>query len=248
LPASKQEQEAINALDNASICNVQNISPKVFDPDHRYKQHFGVLKGAEALLGMCTDITHFVKIRTDMLMPETFWEWVFDISGKDDKKLYISELMFRPFYQGDFIYLADRDVFLAFLKTVVSYRSRIIHPSIAFDMGIKNCESRDFGVLYKCNLVGRMIFLVDFFFRTGVMRKNWNVFIGKYVGVMPESIWLEMQWRGRSIGSFLNSSPFKFDTLEITGDINLFDNIRNLIREYRTYLTKCLKSRRAWWP
>ena len=56
--------------------------------------------------------------------------------------------MNRPYYQGDFIYLAEREVFLEFLTTVVNYRGRIIHPSIAFDMGAKHCEACNFGADY----------------------------------------------------------------------------------------------------
>lgn len=242
IPLSKQEQDIINALENASVPIIQNLTPIIFDPDHRYKQHFGVLRGAEGLLGIYGDITHLVKIRTDMLMPENFWEWACAVCGKDDKKLYISELMHRPFYQGDFIYLADFEVFLKFLTTVINYKDRIIHPSIAFDMGIKNCEAHNFGVVYGRNCVGRISFLVDFIFRTSVIRENWNEFIGKYVGVMPESIWVDIEWRDRSIGSFLNSSSFKFDTLEIPREMKSFGNIINLIREYRIYWTKYLKN------
>ncbi len=103
------------------------------------------MKGAEELLQIEGDITHLVKIRTDMLMPEEFWEWAYTVSEKNEKKLYVSELMNRPYYLGDFVYLADKNIFLSYLTTVVNYQSHIIHPSIAFDMGIKHCEARNFG-------------------------------------------------------------------------------------------------------
>lgn len=241
VPLNIQEKEMINALENASIRIIQNLTPQIFDPDHRYKQHFGVLRGAEALLRMYGDVTHLVKIRTDMLMPEVFWEWAYVVSEKADKKLYVSELMNSPFYQGDFIYLADREVFLAFMTTVVNYKNRIIHPSIAFDMGIKNCETRNFVGVYGGGFFWRIYFLVDFIFRADVVRKHWNEFIGKYVGVMPVSIWVNIKWRERSIGSFLDSSLFKFDTLELTQNVKTLGNIITLIRDFRTYWVKCLK-------
>ena len=243
-PSSEQEQSIFNALEKVNITLLHNLSPQLFDPDHRYKQHYGVLKGAEALLQKCGDITHLVKIRTDMLMPEAFWEWAYVISGINEKKLYVSELMNRPFYQGDFIYLANRESFLAFLTTVTNYKSRIIHPSIAFDMGIKNCEARNFGVIYGRGYFGRIRFLIDFFLRTDTVRKYWNQFISKHIGVLPEVIWIDIKWRDRRIGSFLEGSWFKFDNSEITQGIAFRKNMRTLIREYKTYWAKCSKSQK----
>lgn len=244
LPSSEQEQNIIGALENANVRVIHNLSPQLFDPDHRYKQHYGALRGAQVLLEKAAIFTHFVKIRTDMLMPEAFWEWACEVSGRDEKKLYVSELMNRPFYQGDFIYLADRESFLAFLTTVVNYKSRIIHPSIAFDMGIKHCEARNFGVIYGRGFFGRTRFLIDFFLRTGTVRKSWNQFISNHIGVMPEAIWLDIQWRGRKIGSFLEAAWFKFDNSAVTRDIAFRKNMRTMIREYKAYWAKCSKARK----
>jgi hypothetical protein len=242
-PSSEQEQNIINALENANVHVTHCLTPSLFDPDHRYKQHFGVLRGAEALLEICGDMTHLVKIRTDMLMPDAFWAWVYTASGRNEKKLYVSELMNRPFYQGDFVYLAEREIFLDFLTTVINYKSRIIHPSIAFDMGIKHCEARNFGVIYGRIFFGRIRFMIDFFLRRDAVRKYWNQFISKYVGVMPEAIWIDIKWRDREIGAFLEGAWFKFDNSPVTGRIAFHKNIRTLIREYKTYLVKCRKSR-----
>jgi hypothetical protein len=242
-PASQPEQNIIKALESANVSVTHSLSPQLFDPDHRYKQHYGVLKGVEALLGMCGDITHFVKIRTDMLMPEIFWEWVYAVSGSDEKKLFVSELMRKPFYQGDFVYLAEREIFLDFLTTVINYKSRIIHPSIAFDMGIKHCEARNFGVIYGRGIFGQIRFLIDFFLRSGTVRKHWNQFISKHIGVMPEAIWLDIKWRDRKVGAFLEGAWFKFDNSPVTERIAFRKNIRTLIREYKTYWVKCRKSR-----
>lgn len=242
-PSNVQEQHIIDALRDANV-NVTHISsPKIFDPDHRYKQHYGVLRGAKALLEIEGDITHFVKIRTDMLMPEEFWEWAYTVSEKNEKKLYVSELMNRPYYQGDFIYLAVRDIFLSYLTAVVSYQGHIIHPCIAFDMGLKHCEACKFGFLYGHGFFGHIRFLLDFIFRTGFVRKQWNQFINKHIGIMPETVWLDIKWRNRRVGSFLESTWFKFDNSEITQDISFRDNIKNLIREYKIYRKKCRKSR-----
>ena len=184
-------------------------------------------------------ITHLAKIRTDMLMPESFWKWC--ATCNTDEKLYVSELQ-RPFYQGDFVYLAGRVVFLAFLTTVVGYKGRIIHPSIAFDMGLKHCEARNFGCKYGQGQAGKIRFLIDFLFRPGIVKSNWNHFIYQYMGVMPEEIWVDIKWRDRRIGSFLQGAWFKFNNSEITRSMRIYENIKTIFLEYKIYRTKCRQS------
>lgn len=241
-PSNMQEQNILDALKETGVRVFHSRSPQEFDPDHRYKQHFGILRGAEILLEEYAGITHFARIRTDMLMPKLFWEWICTTCNKNEERLYVSELMDRPFYQGDFIYLAKRAVFFAFLTTVVDYKGRIIHPSIAFDMGIKHCEARNFGYKYGRGQSGQIKFLVDFLFRPSVVRENWNQFIAQYMGTMPGEIWLDIKWRDRRIGSFLQGAWFKFDNSGITQRTRFLNNIRTLFREYKIYRTKCRKN------
>jgi hypothetical protein len=54
---------------------------------------------------------YVVKVRTDMLMPEFFWDYV---QAHLDDRLIVSEL-FTPFYVGDFIYATSRTTMLIFL-------------------------------------------------------------------------------------------------------------------------------------
>ena len=241
-PSNQQEQNIFDSLEESDVNISHDLSPIEFDPDHRYKQHFGILKGAEILLEKHGEITHFAKIRTDMLMPESFWEWVCATCNKNEDRLYVSELMDRPFYQGDFVYLAKREVFFSFLTTVVGYKGRIIHPSIAFDMGLKHCEARNFGYKYGHGQGGKIRFLIDFLFRPGYVRNNWNKFIFQYMGVIPGEIWLDIKWRDRRIGSFLQAAWFKFDSFETTQSTRVLKNIKTIFREYKVYRTKCRQS------
>lgn len=50
LPTTTEEQNVLFALKHNEIAVCQNTVPKLFDPDHRYKQHYGVFKGAEFIL------------------------------------------------------------------------------------------------------------------------------------------------------------------------------------------------------
>lgn len=128
--------------------------------------------------------------------------------------------------------MSDKDPFLTFLTTVVSYKSRIIHPSIAFDMGIMNCEALDFCTNYSRGFLGSIRFMWDYFLRTCLVRKQWDLFISRYIGVLPKEIWAEINWRNRRIGSFLKGPWFKFDNFEITHGISFHENIINLAREF----------------
>jgi hypothetical protein len=241
LPSSQQELDIISSLKNFNVNILQNSIPQLFDPDHRYKQHFGISRGANVLLENYSDITHLVKIRTDMLMPDSFWEWVCVVSDNDNNKLYVSELMNRTFYQGDFIYLGTREVFLRFLNNVISSGNVIVHPCIALDMGVKNCYS--WGYLNVCGYgkFRRISFLIDFILRSSKLRKKWNLFIAKHIGTLPESIWVAIKWRDRSIGSFLNSSSFKFDSAPIINDVNVIGNLQGLITDFKIYFIKCIR-------
>jgi hypothetical protein len=130
VPMTRREENVLRLLENANLKVLCLETPTIFDPDHRYKQHWGVLSGAKELLSEESRITHLCKIRTDMLMPQAFWKWVVEICNVWDDKLYVSELMDRPFYQGDFIYVAQQKRLLGFLEKIVTYENNVIHPSI----------------------------------------------------------------------------------------------------------------------
>jgi hypothetical protein len=242
-PNNEHEQKILESLQEGGVNLIHSAPPFEFDPDHRYKQHYGVFKGAQTLLHQCSDITHFVKIRTDMLMPETFWEWVYEVAGRDNKRLYVSQLMRRPFYMGDFVYLAEKAVFLSFLTDVLDYKSHAIHPSISFDVGIKYCESRNKAAGYGLGACRRVRFLFDFLFRLAAIKNRWNHFISKSIGVLPEEIWQDIKWRDRRVGSFLDSLKFKFDNFQVDTDVAFLENARSLVRDYMIYWTKCRSHR-----
>ena len=244
LPSTIEEQNILSELRHNEIAVCQNEVPKLFDPDHRYKQHYGVYKGAEALIDISDDITYLLKIRTDMLMPEIFWDWIAKAIDPSDNKLYVSELMNRPYYQGDFIYLANKTVFLNFLEVILRHEDRIIHPSIAFDIGMKNCIARNFRKNFILSLFTRIMFFIDFLISSKSFVDNWNVFVFKYIGVIPEDVWNEILWRDRSIKSFMNSTFFKFDNLEIHTNVSFLSNFKTLVNDHKIYYQKSIK---YWW-
>jgi len=236
-----QEIAILEALAVQKIELTQVSMPVKFDPDHRYKQHYGVLNGAETLLGQNSKISHFVKIRSDMLMPEEFWAWVNKVTSQNTSRLYVSELMSSSFYMGDFIYVAKKNEFIDYLTEIVKYGGYAIHPSIAFDMGIKCCESFGYYLGYKVSLLGRVRFLRSFFLDLEKGRKMWNRFISQHIGVLPESIWTKIVWRDRKIGTFLHSNKFKFDTLPIEYNKPLIESAKLLLVQYIIYWNKCGK-------
>ena len=139
---------------------------------------------------------------------------------------------------GDFIYVAKKNKFISYLTEVAKNVGYGIHPSIAFDMGIKCCQA--FGSYLKCkeNLLGRMRFLYSFFVELGKGRKTWNRFISQHIGVLPEIIWTKIVWRDRKIGSFLHSTKFKFDILPIELNKPFTENSKLLFMQYFIYWKK----------
>jgi hypothetical protein len=231
-PLNEDEQIVLESLLKEKTSIVCNDAPTIFDPDHRHKQRVSILLGIQEL-DRQNDIDYFVKIRTDMLMPERFWNWVGEIGAKNEPRLHVSELMKQPFYMGDFIYAANRDIFIDFVNSVLKYNAKIIHPSIAFDDGIKYCQHK--GCLeFEKNTFKALRVINLFSFRKNLTNRLWNDFIAAHLAVLPEEIWNDIVWRKRRIGSFLQTSNFKFDVLPLTS--NQMSSAQSVIAIAEDYL------------
>jgi len=236
-PKNSNESSLLENLFEEGIFVTCNNSPTIFDPDHRYKQHFGILLGMQEL-GRQKNINYIVKIRTDMLMPDSFWDWIKRISEKNESVLYVSELMNQSFYMGDFIYAAPKDIFVDFINSILKYESKIIHPLIAFDNGVKYCQQKGYFNFQK-NRFQKFYLFYLFSIRKKSIKMIWDHFIATNLGVLPEEIWNNIRWRGRRIGSFLTSSNFNFDTSPLsTHRMSSKKNVENLIDGYVRYWEK----------
>ena len=238
--ATNEHLQILEQLERDDISLMILKVPSVFDPDHRYKQHFGILAGAEGLLCKNEGITHLLKIRTDMVMPEIFWEWVYKQSLVSER-LCVSELMNVPFYMGDFVYFASKNQFLAFLKNITSYKSFIYHPMIAIDMGIKY---RNFKLDLKnrrCCVIKKIKYAWQLIFCGKEISDYWSKFVYEHLEIMPECIWNEIEWRGRTIHTFLDSKKFKFESAMLYVRNRGQSNLAIYLNAYKSRLIKIFK-------
>lgn len=218
-----QPNQSIEAeiLQKLTFVNANSITlaPPSEDPDHRLKHHYAIRKALDKL-----NTPYVIKVRTDMLMPEPFWDWV---QANLDDRLIVSEL-FTPFYVGDFIYASSRTTMLRFLDGFLAYGNNVLHPSITTDIGFRFFESikririSQWKILYNYALIREPTTLL------------WQRFVIEHIEVLPQSIFREILWRGRQIDSFINISAFKFDTLPNypSADINF------LLDEHIRYFRK----------
>lgn len=219
MPSNEREKQVLDGLRDLNVKPLP-IPPK-FDPDHRYKHHYGI---AMAARDMSQD--YLVKIRADMLMPSAFWNWV--LSSMDDR-LIVSELL-MPLYLGDFVYAGKKKVLMDFLSTQLAGPN--LHPSVTSDIGLRYMVSKT-----RTQWPGTLSALL---FRQKEVISTWNVFIAKHINVVPKDIWNSLVWRGSPIGEVVRSESFRFDASPMVGPMDT----RFLLDEYVRYYTKAGDRRR----
>jgi hypothetical protein len=206
-----EEKTIVEGIKDAHIPLVTHPNNFPGDADHRYKQRFGTMFGLTTL-EKTGESPFWVKIRTDMLMPEEFWKWVLEKAASPSNKLGISELTKgMPFFMGDFVYAAKRDVFYDFLKCITDYKYDLLYPTIGIDDGLKYSNHKKYFSFRSYFQKMRIMYL--FVFREKLLVRLWNSFITKEFEVMPRDIWTKIIWRGRPMAFFVSPDKFKFDTL-----------------------------------
>lgn len=218
-PQTPTEREVLDIIIAKRIRVLTLRPPSILDPDHRYKHHYGIRKAVDEL-----DSQYIVKIRTDMVMPDAFWDW---ITNHLDDRLVVSELI-MPFYLGDFIYAAKRETILTFLDSILSHGAEVLHPSITTDIGFKYFEA---ATGFKISKNGMLpLYTVRRKTTTG----HWNHFAAKYVNVIPENVFRAIIWRGKRIEDIIRISAFKFDTAPPFPELD----VNFLLSEYLRFFTK----------
>jgi hypothetical protein len=217
-PINQREHDILSMMQVEGVeVNVMPI-PTISDPDHRFKHHYGIAQAANILPG-----DFIIKIRTDMLMPPAFWDWI--INAIDDR-LIVSELI-SPLYLGDFVYAGSRSTVLEFLNTIIEYQGSDIHPSITSDTGLKY-------LIHKRNFTLDKSLLRFYVFNKVELTTAWNGLIENCINVIPVELWREIKWRGKPMNSILNVDAFKFDA----SPSQKLPDTRFLLDEYMRYFTK----------
>ena len=230
LPKNDNEQNILDRL-LAKDIKVITINPPILeDPDHRYKHHYGISEGIKSLN---IKVDFIVKIRTDQTYKTEFFEYMISLHKSNTNKLCVSELYNHPFFIGDFIYAAEKKVFLNFVNGFLKFQSFKYHPCLAMDIGMKYCHAigfREFNKYFPT--------FYYFVFRADYIRELWNSFIQKHVVVIPANVRDDILWRDRRIGDIVDSSYFKFDTKPILENIEFFTRLVSYLRHWKIYLLK----------
>ncbi len=139
--------------------------------------------------------TYILKIRSDMLMPDTFWEWIKEINTREvisNNKIYVSELNEITGYLGDFILLGTKKKLEQELAKYVAKSSLVLHPGHS-DIGLKLIanESGSFKIITR-----------------KATRKKWINYIHDNVEVIPKDIFADTIWRGKRVSEVIDIELF----------------------------------------
>ncbi len=205
-------------------------TPKLEDPDHRYKHHYGINEGIKSL---SEHVDFIVKIRTDQTYQDEFFEFIKNLYTSNSNKLCVSELYNDPFFIGDFIYAAEKKVFVSFIRGFLKFKSFNLHPCLAMDIGMKYTHStgyREFKRYFPT--------FYYFVFQADYTRKLWNGFILKHLVVIPANVRENILWRDKRIGDIVDSSYFKFNSEPIAQNIKFSTRLVSYIRHWKIFIFK----------
>jgi len=147
-PVSDLEINIVAQLREAKIDVLICKIPSMTDPDHRYKHHYGIMKGVDHLTA-CGKIEILINIRTDMIISRVLFNWIIAHIYSYPARMVVSELLKNEaFYIGDFVYAAKTEVIQKFLNNFLHFQSTNLHPSIASDIGIKTLVSNNVSVSF----------------------------------------------------------------------------------------------------
>ena len=205
-------------------------TPKLEDPDHRYKHHYGINEGIKSL---SEHVDYIVKIRTDQTLQDEFFEFMMNLYKSKSNRLCVSELYNDPFFIGDFIYAAEKTVFVSFIRGFLKFESFNYHPCLAMDIGMKYCHStgyREFNRYFPT--------FYYFVFKADYVRKLWNGFIQKHLIVIPANVRDNILWREKRIGDIVDNSYFKFNSEPITENIAFLTRLVSYARHWKIFVFK----------
>lgn len=180
-------------------------NPYPLDMDHRFKHHYAILEGIKYLerkYNMGPDDLVF-KIRSDMEMPDAFWEMI--NKNPIGNKLLVSHL-FDSFYIGDFLYAGKLPVLKKFTESITGTYPNIYHPSISHDLGIKY-----YSAFFKLKpLSNYAISMFGFICMEPLLSRIWKTFITKRLTTLSEQVWNDIKWRDKPIKTVVKSADFCF--------------------------------------
>ena len=95
-------------IDIENIHKIFSKDPYKFDYLNQKRQFYTIKKGFD-YLSRNSEIQYYVKIRTDQLIPNNFWEWIPTNYQKLENQVLVSEFYNNsPFSIGDFVFCSSQ--------------------------------------------------------------------------------------------------------------------------------------------
>jgi hypothetical protein len=205
--SSQNKVSSQNTIDYGQTKTIFFDSAQIIEPDNRIKQRMG-LSNALTQIRAQTDVPYILIIRTDMLLPISFWDWVkglkSDLDLSDFLGIFCSELNAEPFYIGDFIFFSRIEKLEKMLGNVLVDPGVLIHPISNCELGLSILSDE---LPPPLNRPGLNIF--NFLHRFVRLRKPWfRLALG--FGTIPRDIYAQIEWRGTPMREALNLDTFQF--------------------------------------
>ncbi len=175
-----------------NIKKIFSKDPYSFDYLNQKRQFYTIKKGFD-YLSSDNEIEYFIKIRTDQLLPNIFWEWITQLNQKLDNQVLVSEFYNNsPFVFGDFVICSSKENFNKFINSQELKRHSI---NGARNMVLKYLNY----VTLKRKIEFSKNYLLNDFklvFKFDQLHNIWIDYITSSFFSIPLNIFKEIDWRG----------------------------------------------------
>lgn len=236
--------DALNASGFVHIIKSPDIQG--WDYDNQKKQFTSCMEGL-LWLKKNTDVTHVIKIRTDMIVPKELVGWLTSFFNRNEnqEKIVVSDILKNEtFYMGDFIFAGAIARLEVFFESVLTQKN--MHPINAADYVTKYIKS--FGGSKFPLKQSRLIHTFWVANRNSECQTLWRNFLISQIQVIPLDIFKNISWRGKKIDKVLSNIDQNFsDSVECYVSSSMHQQ-RSLIsvlilvaEQYKRYLKSFLR-------
>ena len=224
-------------MDIENIHKIFSTDPYNFDYLNQKRQFYTIKKGFD-YLSREDEIQYFVKIRTDQLIPNNFWEWITTSYQKLENKVLVSEFYNNsPFSIGDFVFCSSRNNFSDFINSQESNRLSINGSrNMVFKYLSNNHINKEFQISrnYFLNDL-RLVVKFDQIFRSWNKSKNSSFFS------IPLEIYQDIEWRGLSMNTRFENLQQIFTFKANYSEKHTFKSFKTEYGRYINYIKRHLR-------
>lgn len=221
-----------SGIDIENIHKIFSKDPYNFDYLNQKRQFYTIKKGFD-YLSRNSEIQYYVKIRTDQLIPNNFWEWIPTNYQKLENQVLVSEFYNNsPFSIGDFVFCSSRNNFRDFINSQESNRLSINGSrNMVFKYLIRNPINKEFQISrnYFLNDL-RLVVKFDQIYRSWNKSKNSSFFS------IPLEIYQDIEWRGLSMNTRFENLQQIFTFKATYSEKQTFKSFKTEYRRYINYI------------